>query len=424
MLQRLGALARKEFIQIIRDRRTLAMMLVLPLLWLVIFGYAFSFDIKEIRVAVIDDSATPIGDLVATALRDYPNFHLVTLADASENGIRTAIQRDEIQMGVVIPPGFGATGETSASPPKMNAIVDGSELFAAQAAARFIPKALEPVQTAIKDQLAADATAKLSASVKSQIGERTATLLSSVPQPLRAQLAAQLSTALDNLATGLTIEPPSPPQMIPTVEMLYNPDLKSATVMIPGLLGMVVMFMGTLMTAIGVVREREHGTLEQLVVTPIRPLELMIGKLVPYFLVAAFDFALVFLLGSYLFNLTFAGNLPVFLLLSLLFELTALGLGLLISTVSENQQQAMQLAIFVIIPQLILSGLIFPLASMPKPIQWFSNLLPFTHFVPIARGMFIKGQDLAFVARPATILCVYAVVVVALATLRFRKRLG
>ncbi len=194
--------------------------------------------------------------------------------------------------------------------------------------------------------------------------------------------------------------------------------------MIPGLLGLVVMFMTTLMTALGVVRERELGTMEQLVVTPLRPLELMLGKILPYLLVGAVDFALVFAAGLYLFDLTFAGNLPLFLLLSLLLVLTTLGLGLLISTVSQNQQQAMQLAMFAMLPQILLSGFIFPLDAMPRAIKAIAYLLPFTHFVPIAQGMFIKGQGLDLLWPQVAVLAAYAVVVVGLATARFRKRIA
>lgn len=420
MFQRLGALTRKEFIQILRDKRTLAMMIILPLLWLVIFGYAFSFDVKEIKVAIIDNSGTSVGGLIAGALRDCSDFRQVDLADPTAAGIRAAIGRNELEMGVIIPPGFGNGSDTA----QMQTIIDGSDLFSAQAAVRLIPKALAPVQDQVKAELMAGAKEDLTNSVKDQVKDRAAGLLVEVPPQLRSLVEGQLAGTIEQISNDIEVNPPAAPQLIPATEILYNPDLKSANVMIPGLLGMVVMFMGTLMTAIGVVREREYGTLEQLVVTPIRPLELMIGKLLPYFLIATVDFAIVFVAGSYLFSLHFAGNLPVFLALSLLFEFTALGLGLLVSTVSQNQQQAMQLAIFVIIPQLILSGLIFPLASMPRAIQYFSYLLPFTYFVPIARGMFIKGQSVALVAQQVWVLCGYFVVVVALATLRFRKRLG
>jgi ABC-2 type transport system permease protein len=362
MLQRLFALVQKEFIQIRRDPRTLAMMIILPLLWLVMFGYAFSFDVKEITVAVVDQSGNPVGAKLADTLKGYDRFVPVDLADRTESGIRAAIHRDEIQMGMLIPADLGRGGQ-------VKVLLDGTNLFAAQAGSRHLQKALEPLQRAAAPQAGA-------------------------------------------------------PQLIPQLETLYNPDLQSAPVMIPGLLGLVTMFMAIMMTALGVVREREYGTMEQLVVTPIRPFELMLGKLIPYALVAALDFTLVFAAGTYLFDLDFAGNLPAFLGLTLLFLVTTLGLGLLISTVAQNQQQAMQLAMLAIFPQILVSGLIFPLSSMPKVIQYIAYALPFTHFVPIARGIFIKGQEVSLLSTQVTVLAVYAVGVVTLASLRFRKRLG
>ncbi|HEY3364830.1 MAG TPA: ABC transporter permease [Symbiobacteriaceae bacterium] len=383
MLNRLMALAGKEFIQVRRDKRTLAMMIALPLLWLVMFGYAFSFDVKEVKIAVIDNSGNQTGALVAKAFREYERSRVVNLADPTEAGIKAGMYRGEVQMGVIIPPGF-AEGQTS---PSLKVLFDGSELFAAQTGTRMLQKALEPVQTQIK----ADLEAKVKAAVT---------------------------------ARGLDFTPPSAPQLIPQVETLYNPELKSANVMIPGLLGLVVMFMATLMTVLGIVREREYGTLEQLVVTPITPFELMLGKLIPPFIIAAVDFTLVYFLGSYLFNLTFVGNFPLFIGLSLLLVFTTLGLGLLLSTVAQNQQQAMQLAMFTVFPQILVSGLIFPLTSLPKWIQYVAYLLPFTHYVPIARGMFMKGQGLDQLMVPAVVLAVYSVAVLGLASLRFRKRLG
>lgn len=474
MIQRLLALAQKEFIQIRRDRRTLAMMIVLPLLWLVMFGYAFSFDVKEITVAVVDQSGTKVGALVADAFRQYERFRMVSLADPTDAGIRAGMARDQVQMGIIIPAGFGEG--TGGNNPELQVLIDGSDLFAAQAGARLLQKAMEPAQDQIKaevearikselrlrveremEKLAAEARAKAEAEIASraekmradiqrqitgEIERRKAALLSQVPPNLRAQVEKQLLGSLTPpelpafqlelpadlikppSVDELDLTPPAAPQLAPQLEILYNPDLKSANVMIPGLLGLVIIFMTIMMTAVGIVREREYGTMEQLVVTPLRPIELMLGKLLPYFLVAAFDFALVFIAGTYLFDLTFAGNLPIFLALSLLLVFTSLGLGLLLSTVAQNQQQAMQMAIFVILPQILLSGLIFPLSSLPKAIQYVAYLLPFTHFVPIARGMFIKGQGLELLTTPALVLAAYAVGVVVLASLRFRKRLG
>jgi ABC-2 type transport system permease protein len=421
VVQRLLAVARKEFIHVRRDRRTLAMMIALPLLWLILFGYAFSFDVREIAVAVVDQSGTKIGSIVADALRSYDRFRLVEPAEDSEQGIRDAIHRDELKMGIIIPPGFGEKSGTQA---QMQVLIDGSDLFAAQTGARLLQQAMEPAQDKIKAEVEARTKAELQQRLTQELEQRRSAVLSQLPPSLRAMAEKQISGTFRVSPEELGIATPAPPQLIPQVTMLYNPDLKSAPVMIPGLLGMVLMFMTTLMTAMGVVREREYGTMEQLVVTPIRPLELILGKLLPYFLVASLDFALVFVAGIYLFDLTFAGNLAVFLVLSLLLVLTTLGLGLLISTVAQNQMQAMQLAVFTIIPQILLSGLIFPLSSLPRVIQYVAYLLPFTHYVPIARGMFIKGQELALLQREALVLAAYAVVVVALATLRFRKRIA
>lgn len=419
-MQRLLALAQKEFIQIRRDKRTLAMMIMLPLLWLVMFGYAFSFDVQNLKVAVVDQSGTPTGATVAHALRHYERFSQVPLADPTEKGIRDAIYRGRIHMGVVIPRAFGSSERQAQS--RMRVFIDGSDLFAAQTAARMIPKSLESVQEQVRTESAAAFQASLRRQIEQAAARRRDEIMTRVPPMFQAQVSQMLGS--DVLALDLRVSPPNPPAMIPHLEIMYNPELKSANVMIPVLLGLVVMFMTTMMTAMGVVREREYGTIEQLIVTPIRPFELILGKLLPYFLVAALDFALVFVAGTGLFGLHFAGNLAVFLGLSLLLVFTNLGLGLLLSTLAQNQQQAMQLAIFAILPQILLSGLIFPLASLPPVIRFIARLFPFTYYVPIARGMFIKGQTISLLATPALVLAAYAVGVLVLASLRFRKRLA
>lgn len=402
MLQRILALAQKEFIQIRRDRRTLAMMILIPVIWLVLFGYAFSFDVDNIAVAVVDLSGTETGARVSRAIREYDRFRVIDLAEASEEAIHDAFYRDQIKMAVILPAGFGDRGSDA----QMKVLIDGSDIFASQTGARLISKALEPVQ------------AELRTETTQRFKEELTRLLKGLAAQGPAAPPALPTPAPPDLPT------PAPPALAPDLQILYNPDLKSAPVMIPGLVGMVIMYTTTLMTAMGVVREREHGTMEQLVVTPIRPVELMLGKIIPYFFVGCLDFLIVYLAGIYLFDLEFAGNLPLFMGLSLLLIFTTLGLGLLLSTVAQNQQQAMQMALIVVMPQVLVSGMIFPLSSLPKAIQYIAYLLPFTHYVPIARGMFIKGQDLSLLWLPATVLAVYAVAVVVLASIRFRKRLA
>ncbi len=432
MVRRILALARKEFLQIRRDKRTLAMMVLIPVVWLVLFGYAFTFDIDDIHIAVVDSSATSLGATVARAFEDYDRFDVVRLADTSEAGVRDAIRRDRITMAVLLPPGFGdftaaasteSDGAATPGPAAMRILLDGSNLFGAQAAARLVQDVMGPVQAEVRTEVAAHFRQELQAQLRTFAQQRAASVVADAPLSLKPQLVALMAkaAAAPPPAVDLSLAPPS---TTPDVTILYNPDLKSAPVMIPGLLGMVVMFMTTLMTALGVVREREHGTMEQLVVTPLRPAELMLGKIIPYFFVGMLDFVLVYVAGIVLFHLTFAGNLALFLALSLLLVFTTLGLGLLVSTLAQNQQQAMQMAIMVIMPQVLVSGMIFPLTSLPRWIQVVAYALPFTHYVPIARGMFIKGQGLDLLWLPATVLAVYAVAVVTLASVRFRKRLA
>ncbi|MEW5934514.1 MAG: ABC transporter permease [Bacillota bacterium] len=424
-MQRIRALVQKEFIQMRRDRRTLAMMIVLPLVWLVIFGYAFSFDVSDLRVAVVDESGTNIGARLAEAILSYEKFVPVRLTVPWED-IRQAVEQERVDMAVFIPPGFGRVSDGSTDA-RLKLIIDGSQLFKAQAAARMLQRAMEPVQDEIGAEVRAQVEEDVRRRLETELARRTDEAREKA-QALVESRAPAVSLPEDlfrppSLAE-LDFEPPAPPRLIPEIEILYNPDLKSAPVMIPGLLGLVVMFMTTLLTSLGIVREREFGTLEQLVVTPIRPLELVLGKLLPYVAVAAVDFALVLLAGTYLFDLRVAGNLWLFCGLTLLFLLTTLGLGLLISTVSGTQQQAMQLSFFCIFPQILLSGLIFPLTSMPAAIQYIAYLLPFTYFVPIARGIFIKGYGLELLWQPVAVLAAYGVAMIVFAAVRFRKRLG
>jgi ABC-2 type transport system permease protein len=207
------------------------------------------------------------------------------------------------------------------------------------------------------------------------------------------------------------------------MDFLFNPELKSAIYMIPGIAAMVILFITVLMTALGVVRERERGTLEQLVVSPIRPLELMIGKMLPYSLVGLLDFTLVLLLAIYIFDVPFAGNLAVFYGITVFFLLSALGLGLVASSAAQNQQQAMQMAMFVVFPQMLLSGVIFPLQAMPMPIKVIAQAFPLTYYVPIARGMFVKGLSLASLQGQAIALVIYGLVMIVIASILFRRKL-
>jgi ABC-2 type transport system permease protein len=208
------------------------------------------------------------------------------------------------------------------------------------------------------------------------------------------------------------------------VEILFNPELSTAVVMVPALIGMVLTAIGTVITSLGVVRERQEGTLEQLAVMPLRPRDVIVGKIAPYFLVGVLDMVVITAAGLLLFHVPFRGSWLVFAAGAFIFLLAVLGVGVLISTLSQTQGEAIQLAIMTMLPQIMLSGMIFPLTSMPWGVRWISYLLPLTYFVQIARGVFLKGTPIDALGVPFLALILLAVVVLGLALLRFRRDLA
>jgi ABC-2 type transport system permease protein len=210
----------------------------------------------------------------------------------------------------------------------------------------------------------------------------------------------------------------------PRVTVLYNPGLATSDIMIPGLAGVVLVFVGTTITSLGVVRERQSGTLEQLAVMPLRPRDVFLGKIVPYFVVAAIDLAIVLVVGIAIFGVPFVGSPAVFALGALLFLFVTLGLGVLISSVSQNQGQAIQLAMMTLLPQVLLSGLIFPLSSIAVGVRWLAYFLPLTYFTEISRGVMLKAEPIGALWPSFTFLALLGAVVVTLATMRFRSYLA
>jgi ABC-2 type transport system permease protein len=207
-------------------------------------------------------------------------------------------------------------------------------------------------------------------------------------------------------------------------QVLYNPGLKTSWVMVPAIIGLILTFIGTIVTSIGMVREREAGTLEQLAVMPIRPSRVILGKIAPYFLVAAVDMIIVTVLGILLFSVPFNGNAFAFALGAAIFLFVVLGLGVFISTISQTAGQAIQTAFFFLLPQILLSGMIFPLDAMAAGVRWIGYLLPLTYFTMISQGIMLRGAPIASLWLPFVVLTVMAVVVFTGATLRFRRDLA
>jgi ABC-2 type transport system permease protein len=245
------------------------------------------------------------------------------------------------------------------------------------------------------------------------------------PRPTVLVDGSQLFTAQATLRALPKLESVLPARgFSPQVTILYNPGLGTADIMIPGLAGVVLVFIGTTITSLGVVRERQSGTLEQLAVMPLRPRDAFLGKTVPYFVVAAVDLAIVLAVGIAIFDVPFRGNPAIFVLGALLFLFVTLGIGVLISTVSQNQGQAIQLAIMTMLPQVLLSGLIFPLSSIAVGVRWISYLLPLTYFNEIARGVMLRAEPIGPLWQAFVFLALLGVVVVTLAILRFRSYLA
>jgi len=332
------AMAMKELRQMRRDRRTLAMMILLPVLLLVVFGYAASFDVDRVRTVVVG----PLAQQVAGRLPDRLEV-VETRADLGREDAVEALRDGEAVVAVVT----GADGGAKV-------LVDGADLFSAR----------------------------------------------SVVTELRGR-----------------------PEL-PAPEILFNPGLDTSTIMVPGLMGVVLVFVGTIATALGVVRERQSGTLEQLAVMPFRPRDVLLGKLLPYLGVAAVDLVVIVAAGMLLFDVPFVGSPLVFALGALLFLFVTVGAGVLISTVSETQGQAIQLAMMTMLPQILLSGLIFPLQAMAAGVRWIGYLLPLTYFVQVARGVMVKGTPLDALLLPLGMLAVLGLAVLGLSIARFRRDLA
>jgi ABC transporter DrrB family efflux protein len=357
----------KEFRQLRRDRRTLAMMIFLPVLLLIIFGYAARFDVKSIGATVVG----PRAAAAAKALR--PPFEATTIAPGESRGDAVKALRDGRAPVAFV---TGASGTT--------VLLDGSQLFTATAA-----------KAALAEQSSRTAHTAQAA--------QTARLASPAHVSGRAQPAQPFSMRVD---------------------VLFNPGLKTSDIMVPGLAGLILLFVGMIITSLGVVRERQAGTLEQLAVMPLRPRDVFLGKIAPYFLVAAVDLAIVVTVGVALFSVPFRGSVAVFALGAVLFLFVTLGMGVLISSVSQTQGQAIQLAIMAMLPQIMLSGLIFPLSSMAPGVRWIGFLLPLTYFTEITRGVMLRGAPIGSLWEPFLYLALIGAVVTALATLRFRRFLA
>jgi len=359
------AMLRKEFIQMRRDRLTLGMMIGIPTIQLILFGYAIQTEVRHLPTVVLDQSRSPESRRLVQAMLNTGNFDLAgTVADRVE--LAAVIGRGDARAGIVIPPDY-----------------EHDLKRGRVAQAQIVVDAADPLASS-----AAISGAALAGAVRSQ-----------------ALAAAR------GVAAPIEVR----------VRPWYNPAGRSAVYIVPGIIGVLLSMTMIVIASIAVVRERERGTLEQLVVTPIDKTSLMLGKILPFLLVGYVQITVILLLGRLLFDVPVLGNLSTLYLVALPFIVASLAVGLFLSTLVETQAQAMQLGFLFLLPNILLSGFMFPREAMPAPAQWIGAALPLTYFLRVLRGILLKGTGLEAFWRESVVLIGFSVVLIAMSVRRFRK---
>jgi drug efflux transport system permease protein len=372
---RLVSLIRKEFIQIWRDPRTLILVIVIPIMQLFLLGYSATSDVRNVSMAVFDQDRGPAARALLDAYRSADYFRLDFEVD-SEETLRNLIDGNKVRVGLIIPPDYTnqINGNGNA---QVMFVLDGSDPTVASTA--------------------------LSAAML--IGQEYSTQI--------------MIERLTRRGIGNLLE--APLEVRPQV--WYNPDLVSEYFMIPGVIGMILYALTSILTATAIVRERERGTIEQLIVTPIRPWELIVGKLLPYVILAIVNALEILALGHWWFKVPIRGSMTMIILLSGLFLLSSLGIGLLASTIANTQQEAMLTVWMTLLPSIFLSGFFFPLEAMPKILQWISYIFPLRYYLVIIRSLLLKGTSVQSFQGEVIALILFGIFIMTAAARRFRKRL-
>lgn len=366
----------KEFLQSLRDRRMRMVIFVAPVIQLVMFGYAVNPDVRNVSVPVCDVDGTPESRELVNRFIRSGHFELACTAK-SDSRVRHMLDRGEVQAVLRIDPGFAgdlASGRTA----EVQLLVDGADSNTAGIVLNYAAKIVTRYS-------------------REMLERRLVRVRGALRQPGRIELQTRA---------------------------WYNANLESRNYYLPGVMATIVTLMSLTLTAMAIVREKEIGTIEQILVTPIRPGEIILGKTLPFALISLLDVILVSVVGVFWFGMPIRGN-PVCLLLGVeLFLLTTLGIGLLISTISHTQQQALMTSFFFFMPAMLLSGFMFPVANMPEPVQWLSLLNPLRHFLVIIRGVVLKGVGLDIRWPQMLALALLGAVTLVITTRRFHKTLG
>ncbi|MGE5389951.1 MAG: ABC transporter permease [Deltaproteobacteria bacterium] len=369
-MYRIMAIMRKEYIQMRRDRTTLVLIFMIPLVQLLLFGYAIQTEVRHIPTVVFDQSLSYESRDILGAFSASGYFDIVSDA-GSYDQVTESIDRGTAKVGIIIPPDFTRQVKRGESA-QVQVLVDASDNMVANQAV---------------------ATANAIGLIKSQ-------------QVLFEKVR------IDHAPYDVRVRP------------WYNPDGITAYFMVPALLGIIVTMTMVIITSVAIVREREQGTLEQLLVTPLRPYELMIGKIVPYIVLGYLQITVALVVGALFFHVPIRGSIIELYFLTLFFITASLGLGLMISNIADNQMQAFQMSFFVMLPSIMLSGFLFPRAAMPKIIYYITFVIPLTYYLDIIRGIILKGIGFPYLIGQVTALLVFTLVVLTVSVLKFRKQIA
>jgi ABC-2 type transport system permease protein len=373
MFLRIWAIMVKEFRHVLRDKRSLGIVLFFPAFMLLLYGYALTFDVRHIKVSILDwDKSRESREFIRSLFQNeyfelYSNLAKLDEADA-------LLDRGLVRVVLVIPRGFGASIQKE-DEVRLQALVDGVDSNSANTALGYL---------------------------KALAGTYSGKLL---VETLRKK--------------GIE---PKRPEVYPEARILYNPELDSVKFLIPGLIGLILMVSSTLTTALSIVKEKETLTIEQLMVSPMRPFELILGKILPYVLISLLSAFFIIVLSELLFGSTVRGSTLLLFASTLLFLFCTLGLGLFISTLTDSQQVAYQISVLsTFLPSMVLSGLVFPIKNMPVFIQWVTYIIPPRYFITILRAIMLKGVGVPEIGKDLVGLAVLGIVFLSLSVLRVRK---
>jgi len=373
--KRFNSIIKKEFIQVKRDRISMAIPIMMPIVMMLLFGYAVNTNVDNIPTAIFDQSKTEDSSKFIETFADSKYFIITENVD-NEKQLADLVDSGKVKAGLIIPTNYSEKIKSNTNA-EIQLVIDGTDPTTAR--------------TALSSGL------------------------------LLTRTYSQKYTAQKLMKYGISAE--KLPGISLKTKVWYNPDLENTRFTIPGLVGLILQNITIMLTAFALVREKERSTIEQLIVTPIKPSELILGKLIPYIVIGYAGFLFALALCVWVFKVNVAGSLGLLLLLGFLFVYCSLSIGMLISTFSKNQTQAMLAMVFVLLPSILLSGFIFPRAAMPKVIEFIGYFIPLTYFLDIIRGVMLKGIGLQYLWQDTLALLLFTIVILVIATKRFRKSL-